>query len=248
MFKHIRTSATKPPVYFLIRINCSRNWVQYVSLLLWIKLTLFQNASSGYPRKSFLFHLKFCYGEVWMSCMFLWIFYTTSSPAGINLSCFSEPSSCHTPRNPWICHAQIKTPVTAFCVKSAWVSRNCWISLKGFGNKLGKGGKENLPSLITPLLSLSCDYLSARIPMHFAQDTHHAETWAYCLSCPQVWKEEGASFLSLSEKVNTKSTVCQSSMFRWLWWEEELGIIILDMDDQVIPVLCAHQWVGTVSW
>lgn len=100
------------PVYCLIRKVEVEIWYSMFPCFCGLNSAQFQNASSGYPRKSFLFHLKFCCGEAWMFCMFLWVFCTPSSPAGINLSCSSEPSSCHTPRNPWgLCHAQIKIPV-----------------------------------------------------------------------------------------------------------------------------------------
>lgn len=150
-------------------------------------------------------------GEVWMTFVLLWVFYTTSSPAGMNLSCFSKPSSCHRTRNPWhLCHAQIKHQVLhCMCAVSLRLSRNYWISLEGFGNKLEKEKKDLNPSLITRP-SLYSGYLSARVPMHFAQRAHQWKAWPNCLSCLQLWEEEGASFLTLSDKANTKSTVCLS--------------------------------------
>lgn len=43
------------PVYCLIRIICSRSWVQYVSLLLWIKLSPVSKCIIRLPQKGFPF-------------------------------------------------------------------------------------------------------------------------------------------------------------------------------------------------
>lgn len=109
-----KTSVSQPqslPGYCLVRIICSKNWVQYVSLLLWINLSPVSKCISMLPQNRLSFFTpNLVVSEVWMSWIFLWIFYTTSSPGGINLSCFSEPSSCPMTRNPWhLCGAQPDT-------------------------------------------------------------------------------------------------------------------------------------------
>lgn len=111
------TSVSQPqsfPVYCLMRIICKKSWGQYISLLLWINLSPIAKCISILPWKCFPFSPQiFFLGEVWTYCIFFWIFCIASSPDGINLSCFNNPSS-HMTRNPWhLCSARPDTALYA---------------------------------------------------------------------------------------------------------------------------------------
>lgn len=88
--------------------------------------------------------------------------------------------------------------------------------------------------MVTCLPGVSCILHSIHIMWRFDHIVFHIH-------------KSGRNNNPLPANINTKSTVCQSSMFRWLWCGEILGIITLDMDDQVIPVFYIHQWAETQS-
>lgn len=163
------TSVSQPqnlPVYCLVRIICSKSWVQYISLLLWINLNPTAKCISILPQKCFPFS-----PQLFLCMKSECILYSSGSSlqpvAQMELISAASTSPAATWQEiPDISVAHDQT-LRCMCAVSLRLSKNCWISLKGFGNTLKKGKNLN-PSFITPLLSLYCGYLSARSFMHFA--------------------------------------------------------------------------------
>lgn len=119
---------------------------------------LFQNASACYLRTGFPFSPQIL---LWMKSECLVYSSGSSIPPVAQVELISaasaSPAAALWPETPDTFVVPNQTlPCT--CAVSLRLSRNCWVSLEGFGNKTRKGEKKNLnPSLITPLAPVCQD-------------------------------------------------------------------------------------------